>query len=316
MMSNTVRITFIGDLMCQMQQIWAVRKVACGYDVVFRRVKHLWKDSDYVVGNLETPVTGPGFRLAHEELRFNAPIDFLHAIKRAGIGFVSTANNHILDRGAAGLNATLSQIAMTGLDTTGAYITRGESEQIFVKKIGGIRVAFVGCTYDTNAGRRADMLKESELWKIDYLHHPTRFLGTWRFAVKRTLKSLIPYRLRQRIKRWKDGDREVWSNPQLDCFPEEDFEKPATIAFLTAVCGKIRRAKSLADVVIAMPHIGGQYNTEPGPWQLRVTAALIEAGANVVIANHAHAPLKMEIRRGAFVAHGLGNFCFTPRVGY
>lgn len=316
MRSDTVRITFVGDLMCQMQQIWAVKKAACGYDVVFDRVKYLWKDSDYVVGNLETPVAGPGFRLTFEEMRFNAPMDFLWAIKRAGIDFISTANNHILDRGADGLNATLSQIALVGLDTTGAYATRGESEQIFVKKIGGIRVAFVGGTYDTNAARRADMLKESDLWKIDYLHHPTPFLGTWLFAIKSTLKSMVPYSLRRRIKLWLNGGREVWCNPQLDCFPEEDFEKSETAVFLTAVCEKIRRAQSLADVVIAIPHIGGQYNTEPGPWQLKVTDALIEAGANVVIANHAHAPLKIEMRRGSFVAHGLGNFCFTPRVGY
>ena len=43
-----VKLTFIGDLMCQLQQISAVRKAGCGYDVVFDGVKDLWS----VIGDL------------------------------------------------------------------------------------------------------------------------------------------------------------------------------------------------------------------------------------------------------------------------
>ena len=47
-----------------------------------------------------------------------------------------------------------------------------------------------------------------------------------------------------------------------------------------------------------------------------VTDALIDAGADFVISNHAHTALRAERRGGSFVAHALGNFCFTPRVGF
>ena len=79
---------------------------------------------------------------------------------------------------------------------------------------------------------------------------------------------------------------------------------------------KIKSAKKIADVVVALPHMGGQYNSEPGKWQLLVTDALIEAGADLVVSNHAHTPLLAEYRGGTFVAHALGNFCFTPQVGF
>ena len=79
---------------------------------------------------------------------------------------------------------------------------------------------------------------------------------------------------------------------------------------------KIREAKKKADVVIVLPHIGGQYNSEPGKWQLLATDAFIEADADLVIANHAHTPLRAEHRGESFVTYALGNFCFTPGVGF
>ena len=312
--NRRIEITFLGDLMCQMQQIWAVKKAACGYDVVFEQVKDLWRNSDYVVANLETPVTGKGFRLAFEEMRFNAPIEFLAAIRHSGIDFVSTANNHILDRGRGGLDATLANIDRVGLDTTGTYREKEQSQQIFIKEISGVRFAFVACTYDTNSGRKSDMLERADLWKIDYLHAPSPFIGTLSFAIKRTLKGLIPYC----IKAWllKGRGERRWSAPQADSFAENDFYHPEHAYFLHNICAKIKRARTLADVVIVLPHIGGQYNANPGPWQLKITDALIDAGADLVVVNHAHTPLKIEERNSRLIVHALGNFCFTPRVGF
>ena len=312
-MKECVQITFLGDLMCQMQQIRAVKKAACGYAAVFDKVKHIWSDSDFVVANLETPVAGKGFRWAFEEMRFNAPVEFLSAVKGSGVNFVTTANNHILDRGARGLDSTLVQIANVGLETTGAYANREESNEVFVKCIKGVKVAFVACTYDTNSGRKADMLEENELWKVDYVHHPTPFLGDWRFAIKRTIKGIVPYRFKQWLKS-RNGIK--WAAPQPDSFPASDFEDSKHKSFLLNICDKVKRTKTIADIVVALPHIGGQYNSEPGTWQLMVTDALIEAGADLVVSNHAHTPLRIEKRTGALVAHALGNFCFTPRVGF
>lgn len=317
-MDKPVTLTFLGDLMCQMQQISAMRKSGGDWNRIFRDVAHLWADSDYVVGNLETPVTGKGgFRLAFEEMRFNAPTEFLAAIKHAGINCLTVANNHILDRGPSGLDATLDQIRVHEMDAVGAYKYEEDSHAPFVKTIGGIRFAFVACTYDTNSGRKADMLEESQLWKVDYIHHPTAFLGTFAFAVKRTVKELIPYRIKQFIKRFRTGKGYSNSRPQLDSFPLSDFYLKENQVFLDRICDKIQAARKIADIVIALPHIGGQYNAVPGPWQKAVEEALIKAGADMVVANHAHTPLEIDWGGSKpTVVNALGNFCFTPFAGF
>ena len=128
--------------------------------------------------------------------------------------------------------------------------------------------------------------------------------------------GLVPYTAKQWLKRKRHGRNYVNANPQPDCAAAETFSSPEHKAFLVRVLEKIKSARKMADVVVVLPHIGGQYNSEPGEWQLLVTDALIDAGADLVIANHAHTPLRAEHRGGAFVAHALGNFCFTPQVGF
>ena len=89
-----VTLTFLGDMMCQMQQIHAVRKAHVEYGVAFDKIRHVLASSDFVVGNLETPVAGAKARYAFEETRFNAPDEFLYSVRNLGVSFVSTANNH------------------------------------------------------------------------------------------------------------------------------------------------------------------------------------------------------------------------------
>ncbi len=301
--------------MCQMQQIWAVRKNRCGYNVVFDNVKDLWSESDLVVANLETPVDCHS-RLAFEEVRFNAPCSFLDAVAKANIDCLTCANNHILDRGKNGIDTTLDEVRSRGILSLGAYKTESESKKLSIVDLKGIRFALIACTYDMNPGRKANMLKENELWKVDLLRHPESWPGNWAYAIKRTLTGLLPYRIKTWIKARNNGGRLPNAQPQSDCASADSFNFPEHKHFFEKVLKKIREAKMQADVVIVLPHIGGQFNSTPGTWQIMATDAFIKEGADLVIANHAHTPLKIEGRNEALVAHALGNFCFTPGVGF
>lgn len=73
------------------------------YDRIFEKVAYVLKDSDYVVGNLETPIAGEELEYTKEPTVFNTPLAFAQSIKKAGFDFVSIANNHCLDRGVIGL---------------------------------------------------------------------------------------------------------------------------------------------------------------------------------------------------------------------
>jgi poly-gamma-glutamate capsule biosynthesis protein CapA/YwtB (metallophosphatase superfamily) len=79
---------------------------------------------------------------------------------------------------------------------------------------------------------------------------------------------------------------------------------------LDAVAEDVRKARARADVVIVYPHWGQEYTAKPNPDQRRVGRALIDAGADMVIATHPHWVQGAEIYKGKLIAYSLGNFVF------
>jgi poly-gamma-glutamate capsule biosynthesis protein CapA/YwtB (metallophosphatase superfamily) len=79
----------------------------------------------------------------------------------------------------------------------------------------------------------------------------------------------------------------------------------------------IDRLDRRTDVVIALPHWGDQYTNVPVPDQRRVGAAMIDAGADLVVGGHPHWVQGVQLHRGRLIAHSLGNFVFdmdTPET--
>ncbi|MEX2556820.1 MAG: CapA family protein [Actinomycetota bacterium] len=79
---------------------------------------------------------------------------------------------------------------------------------------------------------------------------------------------------------------------------------------LDKVAATVREAKQKADVVIVYPHWGQEYTAKPNPDQVRVAHALIDAGADMIIATHPHWVQGAEIYKGRLIAYSLGNFVF------
>ena len=79
---------------------------------------------------------------------------------------------------------------------------------------------------------------------------------------------------------------------------------------------KIVRAKKEADIVIVLPHIGGQYNPAPGAWSKWTVDWMSQLQPSLIVAGHPHVPLRTESVNGVFTAWSLGNLSFTPGVGY
>jgi poly-gamma-glutamate synthesis protein (capsule biosynthesis protein) len=65
-----------------------------------------------------------------------------------------------------------------------------------------------------------------------------------------------------------------------------------------------------ADVVIVFPHWGAEYRATPGAAQQRLGRAAIDAGADMVIGNHAHWAAALEVYEGKPIWYALGNFVF------
>lgn len=84
------------------------------------------------------------------------------------------------------------------------------------------------------------------------------------------------------------------------------------IAFLNEENARraVAAAQSAADVVIALPHWGSEYNQTPNWNQLEQTRYLVDAGVDLIVGNHAHMVQAVGQMKGVPVFFGLGNFVF------
>ena len=85
---------------------------------------------------------------------------------------------------------------------------------------------------------------------------------------------------------------------------------PLNLSDLHRLTTTIRALARRTDVVIALPHWGEQYTTVPVPDQRRVGAAMIDAGADLVVGGHAHWVQGIQMHRRHLIVNCLGNFIF------
>ena len=214
----------------------------------FQDVKKYFAGNDLVIGNLELTFGGPD-RPYSSFPCFNTPDSFLDAVQDAGFNLLTTANNHCMDTGQAGLIRTLDKLDEAGIQHFGTYRSREERDTIFYKDVNGIRFAFLSYTYGTNG-----------------IPVPQDYLV-----------NLI------------DSDTMV---------------------------SDIKEARKNADVVVVMPHMGNEYETDPRDIFVEWADLMFDAGADIVLASHPHVLQKMEYRtldhgdgtHDGFIIYSLGNF--------
>ena len=146
-----VTLLFVGDLMQHQGQIDAARtsKNTYDYSSCFSFVKDQISRADLAIANLEVPFAGKPFA---GYPAFNAPDEYLYAIKDAGFDVLLTANNHCLDRGKKGLERTIRLLDSLRISYTGTYQNekeRNERYPLFILK-NGFRIALLNYTYGTN----------------------------------------------------------------------------------------------------------------------------------------------------------------------
>jgi poly-gamma-glutamate capsule biosynthesis protein CapA/YwtB (metallophosphatase superfamily) len=72
----------------------------------------------------------------------------------------------------------------------------------------------------------------------------------------------------------------------------------------------VRAARRLADVVIISCHWGIEYSAYPTADQMRISQALADAGADLVIGHHPHVVQGVHYHTETFTVYSLGNFIF------
>ncbi|MFB8265877.1 CapA family protein [Streptomyces sp. NPDC055955] len=121
-----------------------------GYDFapMLSAVKPVVSKADLAICHMET-IYGAGGHYTGAPA-FKSPPEVAEGLRDTGYDACSTASDHALDDGAAGIDRTLDAMDGVGLRHTGSARTAAESSSPAWLRAGGAKVAHLAYTYDTN----------------------------------------------------------------------------------------------------------------------------------------------------------------------
>jgi poly-gamma-glutamate synthesis protein (capsule biosynthesis protein) len=137
------------------------------FSAVLAPVAPVVQAADLAICHLETPVAPPGGPYRGYP-SFAVQPEIVDALAGAGYDLCSTASNHSLDDGAAGLARTLDVLDAAGIAHTGTYRTQADSLAPTVVDVHGIRVGHIAATYGLNG----DGPPTGREWSVDVADVP------------------------------------------------------------------------------------------------------------------------------------------------
>lgn len=311
MKGKNIRISFTGDLLAYHSLIKRSKnKSKYDFANVFEKVKCIFNDSDYVVGNLETPLAGKEAGYTLMDMLFNTPDQFANDAKDAGFSMFTTANNHCMDKGQRGLERTIDILDGIGIDHTGTF-KNPQDQRYFIKEINGVKFGFISFTYGTNPNVNGYLIDENN----DYLVNLTKKSDTPynRPFLKQFLIDLIyklPLSLQNKI-------HPLYPNHAYeDNVDEKEIAKAVNQNYISNLKELITQAKSESDITFVCLHSGGQFNSKLGAYTQYLIDEIRQLSVDAIIVNHPHCVLGSSYNANHFEAWSLGNFCFTPGEGY
>ena len=126
------------------------------------RIGNIAQKYDLAYYNQETILGGEELGLSGYPV-FNSPMQYGDYMVSKGFNLVSTANNHCLDMGTAGINNSHDFWASKeGVLMQGTNKSEEEYAGYAVKEINGIKVAFLSWTFSTNG------IEPDASWQVNY----------------------------------------------------------------------------------------------------------------------------------------------------
>lgn len=163
---DTVSLVFIGDVMMHSKQL------DYDYKTFLEPIRSRLTEADLAVANMEFPLGGKpytGYPV------FSTPDGYADYVADCGVDVFLMANNHLLDKGTAGLTRTINyyeQMKEDGkIQYTGAYAS-AESDSLLcplMVVVKGIKIALINFTYGSNLGGSAAWPK-LEITNRDRIH--------------------------------------------------------------------------------------------------------------------------------------------------
>ena len=311
-----MKISVIGDVMTEYELLRTLKQEdgSYDYDPVFLPLKGLLSEADYRIANLETPVAGEDLGYSPNYYSFNAPESLVTALQKIGIDAVSTANNHAADRKGEGFRRTIASLDRLGMPHTGTYLDPDEKQRNLYFTIGDTRFAMIAYTYGVNgwvALKPEEGLKDTQvnfltspkdkrvapspqyfLDAVKYIEEITGYTLDWteKVKLKKILKVPVPY--------------------------PDDFSHDSCPPYLERLKEDYDEARKNADVVLFVPHVGGQFNDTPGTLSTYLIGEAVKMGFDAVFAAHSHTSQKAVMEGTVPTFYSLGNVSMSARTPY
>ncbi|KQV11861.1 MULTISPECIES: CapA family protein [unclassified Kitasatospora] len=137
-----------------------------GYDFgkMLAGIKPVVANADLAICHMETVYGAEGGPYTGYPT-FKSPPEVARALKDAGYDSCSTASNHTLDAGSAGISRTLGAMDAVGLQHTGSARTEDEAARPALLTAGGAALAQLAYSYDTNG----IALPEGQPWAVNLI---------------------------------------------------------------------------------------------------------------------------------------------------
>ena len=117
---------------------------------MYKHVDHIIEEADIAFINQENVMAGDGYEISYYPM-FNSPQELGFDLKELGFDVVNIANNHMLDKGAGGLQKTIEfWKKMDGVLMIGGYENKEDYDTMRILEKNGIKIAFLSYTYGTN----------------------------------------------------------------------------------------------------------------------------------------------------------------------
>ena len=149
--AKTITVVAGGDVLVH-EPVWDRARALSGgsgyaFGPLFAPLRPWVRRADLALCHMETPLTSgapSGYPV------FATPRALARGLRRTGYDACSTASNHTLDRGAAGVASTIRALHRNGIAHAGSARTRRESRRITMLRARGARIALLSYTQVSN----------------------------------------------------------------------------------------------------------------------------------------------------------------------
>lgn len=121
---------------------------------LYENVRSIIESADISIINQETLIANGEYEISGSNFNFNSPVELGDDMIELGFDVFTMANNHVLDKGTGGLEATLdywdSRCELNDIVVCGAYRNEADMQNIRTMTVDGVTFAFLAYTEHMN----------------------------------------------------------------------------------------------------------------------------------------------------------------------